>query len=195
MKHSLSTNLKNLISFVYTKLFFKGARLVRLPIFLFGKRGIIYGRGFTTGRNCRISASIKTKSLIIGENVRIGDYVHINADYSITIGENTLIASKVFITDTSHGAYKGGEQSCPNTPPNDRKLFCSAVVIGKNVWIGENVVILPGTIIGDGCVIGANAVLTGKEYKKNSLIVGIPGKTIKRFDDAKKMWVPLDTGH
>ena len=66
------------------------------------------------------------------------------------------------------------------------------VIIGDNVWIGENVVILPGTTIGDGCIIGANSVLVGGAYDNNSIIVGSPGRVIKRFDENCNQWKAVE---
>ena len=67
---------------------------------------------------------------------------------------NVLIASKVFISDTNHGCYKGPNTSDLKVPPRDRELVSVAV------WVGENAGILAGSEIGDGCVIGANSVVS-----------------------------------
>lgn len=174
-----------------TKLFFRKARLVRRPIYIRGKKGFVYGRGLTTGHGCRIEASSKKKTLFIGENARIGDYVHICAEESVVIGDNVLIASKVFISDTNHGDYSGDNQSSPNINPAERELFHNPVFIGNNVWIGENVVILPGSIIGNGCVIGANSVVNGKKYPDNCIIAGIPSKIIKQYNPESCRWERL----
>ena len=189
ISRSFADIVRNAYSLLITKLFFPKARLVRMPIFLTGKKGIQYGEGLTTGRGCRISAKSDRISLRIGENARIGDYVHINADYDISIGSNVLMASKIFISDTNHGNYQGENQSSPFTNPNLRDNTYKKVIIGDNVWIGENVVILPGSIVGNGCIIGANAVLTGKVYPDNTIIVGIPGRVIKKYDENSKTWV------
>lgn len=187
-KYSFPDKIRNLKSLIFTKLFYKKARLIRLPFYVRGKKGISYGKGLTTGHGCRFDASDDHKSLIIGENARIGDYVHINADKEVRIGDNVLIASKVFISDTSHGIYKGDNQSSPDSNPSLRKEECSPVIIGNNVWIGENVVILDGTKIGNGCVIGANSLLNGKSYPDNCIIVGTPGRVVKEFNSKKRKW-------
>lgn len=185
--YSVIDIIRNSFSLLYTKLFYPKARLIRWPLYSSGK-GFRYRKGLTMGRACRIDTSNHCKSLVIGENARIGDYVHINADYSVEIGDNVLMASKIFISDANHGNYSGEDQSSPDENPTMRKLFFSSVKIGNNVWIGENVVILPGTIIGDGCIVGANSVLNGKEYEKNTIIVGIPGKVIKKYNSITKRW-------
>lgn len=187
-KYSVVDVIRNGFAFILTKVFFPKARLVRRPVYIRGKSGIKYGKGFTTGHGCRIDASSFKDTLTIGENARLGDYVHINANNSVLIGNNALIASKVFISDSSHGIYSGENQTSPYTNPSEREVFTSSVKIGNNVWIGENVVILPGSEIGDGCVIGANAVVNGKKFPKNCIIGGIPAKILKIYNEETQKW-------
>ena len=111
------------------------------------------------------------KTLFIGKNCEIGDCVHIVALNRVIIGDNLLAASKVFISDTNHGSYKGNNISDHDMPPNLRPLVKGETFIGNNVWIGENAVILSGSKISDGCVIGANTIVT-KEIPPNSIVVG-----------------------
>ena len=106
----------------------------------------------TTGRFCRFDLEGTKQTLHIGDNVEMGDMTHIVAHEKVVIGDNVLIASKCFISDTNHGVYKGMKQDSPELPPNSRKLVTNPVRIGNNVWIGENVVILAGADIGDGCI-------------------------------------------
>ena len=174
-------------SLLYTKIFFPQARLLRVPIYRSGTK-FQYGEGLTMGRGCRIDTNPKFKSLKIGKNARIGDYVHINADLNIEIGDNVLMASKIFISDANHGNYNGEHQSFPYENPSQRELFCNPVKIGDNVWIGENVVILPGTVIGNGCIVGANSVLSKSVYPDNCIIAGTPGKVLKRFNPSTQKW-------
>jgi lipopolysaccharide O-acetyltransferase len=54
----------------------------------------------------------------MGENIELNDYVHIGAVKNIYIGNNVLIASKVFITDHNHGSYGSyDKQVNPDVPP------------------------------------------------------------------------------
>lgn len=186
--YSVLNIIENGISLLYTKISFPGARLVRLPVYIRGKKGIRYQKGLTTGHGCRIDAQANKESLVIGKDARIGDYVHINADEKITIGDNVLIASKVFISDASHGIYKGANQSSPYSNPSLRETITSPVTIGNNVWIGENVVILAGSKIGRGCIIGANTLVNGGEFPDNTIIVGNPARIIKKYDEETNKW-------
>ena len=187
-KYSFFNIVENGLSLLYTKIFFPTARLIRRPIYIRGKKGIKYGAGFTTGHGCRIDATDSKVTLEIGEDARIGDYVHINADESVIIGKNVLIASKVFISDTNHGSYKGEIHSDPTVNPSYRELCSLPIFIGDNVWIGENAVVLAGSVIGNGCIIGANAVVNGGNYPDNTIIVGAPAKIIKEYDTIEKVW-------
>lgn len=128
--------------------------------------------------------------MVIGDNCQIGDNVHIVAYNNVRIGNNVLMASKIFISDTNHGVYKNlreNTQDSPLSKPNDRQLIFNPTYIGNNVWIGENVVILPGSKIGDGCIIGANAVVSGV-IEKHSIAVGSPAKVVKLWNENTKQW-------
>ena len=188
MDYTLSGMIENAISLLITKIFYPKARLIRRPFYLRGKTGFSYGEGLTIGHACRFGASSKKQTLFIGKQARIGDYVHINAEEKVTIGDNVLVASKVFISDSSHGSYSGDEQSSPDTNPSSRQLYTSPVLIGDNVWIGENVVILAGTKVGNGCIIGANTLLSGKAYPDNSIIIGTPGRIYKQYNTDTHKW-------
>lgn len=170
-RYSFSEFIKTLYSFVVTKITYPQARLIRRPIYIRGRYSATGLIGLTTGRFCRFDLDGKKKTLYIGENCEIGDNVHIVAFNKVVIGDNVLAASKVFISDTNHGSYKGENISSHNTPPNKRELVKGETYIGNNVWIGENVVILAGSKIGDGCVIGANTVVS-TEIPPNSIVVG-----------------------
>jgi lipopolysaccharide O-acetyltransferase len=148
----------------------------------------------TTGVGCRIEAYPFVKGDIIihfGHNVEINDYVHIAALESVKIGNNVLIASKVFISDISHGTYSGDEiHDSPHSIPKERRLNSKPVIIKDNVWIGENVSIMPGVIIGEGAIVGANTVVT-KSVPVKSIVVGNPAKVIKYYNEDTLKWEVL----
>lgn len=53
--------------------------------------------------------------------------------------------------------------------------------IGKNSLVGMGAILMNGAVIGENCVIGAGSVITeNTEIPDNSLVVGIPGKVIKK---------------
>lgn len=184
--YSPSEFLRNVYYLVMTKLTMRKARFIRRPIFIRGRKSLSGCLGLTTGRFCRFDLEGNRPTLFIGENCEMGDMTHIVAHEKVEIGNNVLIASKCFISDTSHGNYKDDGQDNPSIPPNQRNMVTKPVTIGSNVWIGENVIILPGSNICDGCVIGANSVINRK-IPPNSMVVGI-GKIIKVWDDNTNEW-------
>ena len=118
----------------------------------------------------------------------MNDHVHITARESVKIGNNVLLASKIYISDCSHGSYSGDENdSHPESIPHDRPLFSKPVVIEDNVWLGEFVSVLPGVTIGKGSIIGTNSVVS-KNIPSNVIAVGSPAKPIKKFNFATNNW-------
>lgn len=182
--------IKMLINLIRTKLTFQNARIIRFPIDIRGKKYIQVSKGFTTGVGCRIEAYPKTdkKVLFFGENFQMNDYVHITAMQSVKIGNNVLLASKIYISDCSHGTYSGNENdSHPDSIPHDRPLSSKPVAIEDNVWLGEFVSVLPGVTIGKGSIVGANSVVS-KNLPPYVIAVGTPAKPIKKFNFETNKW-------
>lgn len=175
-----------------TKLIDRRVRLFRFPLIIRGQRYIDFGEGLTTGHGCRFDCYAgdcpRVTKLRFGKNVQINDYVHIVAMYNITIGDNVLMASHVFISDNSHGSYHGDNlDSSPSIPPIERDYYTAPISIGKNVWIGEGVIIMPGVTIGEGSVIGAHTIVN-KNVPKYSIAVGSPMKILKKYNFETNHW-------
>ena len=143
-----------------------------------GGKNIKIGHDFVCGHNVRLQALCRhinisyNPSIIIGNNVSLNDFVHIASVFSVEIGDNCLIASKVIVTDHNHSIEPR------DAKPVQRGLIGKPVVIKNNVWIGENVVILPGVTIGEGAIIGANSVVN-RDVPANATAVGVPVKILK----------------
>lgn len=107
-------------------------------------------------------------SVLRGDNepIRIGDrtnvqentVMHTDPGFPISIGRGCTIGHKAMI----HGC-----------------------TIGDNSLVGMGATILNGAKIGNNCLIGAGALVPeGKEIPDGSLVVGMPGKVIRKLDDA-----------
>lgn len=180
------------LHWLHTRLRYPTARLVRFPIYVRGRHAMQLGARLTTGRQVRLDAfpiEPNRTVLVIGDDVQLNDSVHIGAAELVEIGNHTLIASRVFITDHSHGVYDQPDVgSRPEVMPVDRPIVARPVRIGRNVWLGEQVCILPGVTIGDGAVVGANSVVT-RDVPPRTIVAGNPARVIRRFDDASGQWL------
>lgn len=147
-----------------------------------GIENIKIGYNFRAGSFFRLDAinvynKIKYNPIvIIGNNVTINPFSHIACVNKIIIGNNVLIASKVLITDHSHGNTK--IQDLKISPSKRNLISKGPVIIEDNVWIGENVVIMSGVKIGVGAIIGANSLVLS-DIPSFSIVGGIPARIIK----------------
>ena len=124
----------------------------------------------------------RCEGLLIKSGTTIGHFCHIIALESVVIGNDVLIADRVFICDSTHD-YKDIEQPVICQPV----IKLSPVSIGDGSWIGENVCII-GARIGKHCIVAANSVVN-KDFPDFTVIAGNPAKAIKYYDIEKMGWV------
>lgn len=184
-----STKIKNAFNSIYTTRILKNLKdanngNIRYPMYLTGGEYIKIGNNFDCDQRLRLDAIDNflgekfCPEIIIGNNVSIQKDCHIGAINKISLGDNVLLASKVYISDHSHGEIT---KEAILLPPSKRKLYSKGpVIIEDNVWLGENVVVLPGVTIGENTVVGANAVVT-KSIPKNSVVGGNPARVIREL--------------
>ena len=111
--------------------------------------------------------------LQLGKYILISPGTSIRSAQKIVIGDSTMIASDVTITDSDwHDIY-------------DRTDYVASpkeVIIQENVWIGEKSLILKGSKIGKNSIIGAGSVVSG-EVPANVIFAGNPAKQIKKLNE------------
>jgi acetyltransferase-like isoleucine patch superfamily enzyme len=88
----------------------------------------------------------------------------------ILIGDRTIIAPGVKVISANHGVTNLGRNWEAGEP----------IKIGSDCWIGANAVILPEVCLGDRVIVGAGSVVT-KSFPSDSVIAGVPAKTIRRL--------------
>jgi lipopolysaccharide O-acetyltransferase len=183
---------------IYNSLLARRLGVQRLNIhpdaYIRGLAHIAMGKNFYAGRQFWLEAVTShggktfTPRIVIGDDVSVNDSVHIAATNYVEIGNNVLMASKIYISDHNHGSYQGDNQSDPEMPPNIRPVSCDGrVVIEDNVWLGEFVTVLPGVTIGRGCIIGSNSVVT-KSIPAHSVAVGSPARVVKKYNREQMKW-------
>ena len=148
-----------------------------------GLNNVSIGSNFKAGERLKLRTFAGWNNLkyapqiLIGDNVNIETDCHISAINKVSIGNNVLMASFVYISDHSHGDVNDSENS--QLPPLERPLYSKGpIVIEDDVWLGEKVSVLPGVHIGRGAIIGANSVVT-KDIPAYAVAVGAPAKVIK----------------
>jgi acetyltransferase-like isoleucine patch superfamily enzyme len=130
-----------------------------------------------------VAASDKTVRLAIWSEqpgrgrIRIGNYclicpgVRIGSAHEICIGDNCMIASNVYLTDSDwHDIYN--RISIGKTAP---------VNIGSNVWVGDSAIVCKGVTIGKNSIIGAGAVVVDS-IPPNCVAAGNPARIVKQLD-------------
>ncbi len=139
------------------------------------------------GKRVRIFPGLRAEchangSLTVGDNVAIGQCLHVTCMGHLSIGEGSLITGHVSITDIEHEYQK------IEVPVLDQPAIWRKTEIGRNCFIGMGARIQAGTILGDGCIVGANSVVRGV-FPDYCVIVGVPGRVVKRFDISSGQWI------
>ena len=191
-KYSFYNKMYIIVCTFLTRIFYPGFRLIRFPLDIRNYKNIRIGKNFTCGHGCRIEAcnyilGKEEISLCIGDNVEINDFVHISAYGKVEIGNNVLLASKIYISDLNHGSYGDNDEYDINVPHGHQKISSKPIIIEDNVWIGESVCVLGGVSIGKGSIIGAMSNVT-KSIPPYSIAVGNPARVIKQYDFNSKTW-------
>ncbi len=119
-----------------------------------------------------------------GSNIHIGRnfYANFNLtivdDYTVTIGDNVLIAPNVTLSVTGHPVHhelrKNGE------------MYSFPITIGNNVWIGSHVVINPGASPSGIILLLARVVSSQKDIPPNVVAAGVPCRVIREINDRDK---------
>ncbi|BCK32707.1 Putative acetyltransferase [Vibrio cholerae] len=183
--------LRILSWFLFVKWFFKkisfGSYIYK-PTSLSGLRFVSIGRktGISDGAWIMVDNSISQNvAVTIGDNNYIGRYLHLICFNKVFIGNNVLIADKVYISDNIHN-YQDVSKPIKEQGISIR----GAVEIGDGAWIGENVSII-GAKIGKGSVISANAVVLS-DIPDFCVAGGIPAKIIKKYNFETASWERID---
>jgi acetyltransferase-like isoleucine patch superfamily enzyme len=149
--------------------------------FIKNPKYISIGDNFSAMWNLRIEAWDQfagehfQPEITIGNNVNMQTDIHIGAINKIIIGNNVLLASRIYISDHSHGDITA--EALQLAPAKRPLISKGPVIIEDNVWIGEGVVVLANVTIGKNAIIGANSVVT-KSVAPNSVVAGIPAKEL-----------------
>lgn len=163
---------------------------IRKPLMIQGSKNISIGDEVYIGFSCWLATQQLNDRhavvvLEIGSGSCIGNFNHIYATKAIKIGRNVLTADKVYIADNTH-EYEDIYSPILHQPIKQ----IGEVEIGDGSWLGENVCIM-GAKIGKNCIIGANSIVKNN-IPDYCVVVGCPGKIVKRYDVKRKQWLKTD---
>ena len=124
----------------------------------------------------RVRLSVWTDKQISGR-IQIGDYgllcpgVRISSASQIRIGDNCMVASGAYITDSDwHDVYN--RLAFGKTEP---------IEIANNVWIGDGAIVCKGVSIGENSIVGAGSVVVNA-IPSNCIAAGNPARVVKQLN-------------
>jgi len=120
------------------------------------------------GNNCFIDPR---NFFIASGLIKIGDYCLTSIDCKFLSGDH--IYTSPFVPYVTSGSTDGGE-----------------IELGANCWLGANATIRKGVKVGYGSIIGTGAIVN-RNVPPLSVVVGNPGRVIKRFDMRLQTWVKV----
>jgi sugar O-acyltransferase (sialic acid O-acetyltransferase NeuD family) len=136
----------------------------------FTRKNVFHKVGIMNWMTLKHPSAIVANDVIINNGSLIVAGVIIQADSNIgshcIINTNSSIDHDCIINDFVHISPSA--------------TLCGNVKVGEGSLIGAGATIIPNVNIGKWCVIGAGAVIT-KDVPDYSLVVGIPGKIIKKL--------------
>lgn len=121
----------------------------------------------------------KLRGVKIGKKVAIGDDTLIGLTYPelIEIGDDCRISNSVKIIE--HG--RDLKTFAKGSSILDQKVVSKKIIIEDGCHIGVGSIILSGVTIGKGSIIGAGTIVR-ESVEPYSLVLGNPGKVVKKFD-------------
>ena len=151
------------------------------PCFIEGRKRISVGNRTRIFPGIRMEA-IGSGEISIGDNCAIEQNVHITSGGGLSIGDDVTILGNVCITNIDH-EYQNIDQSVL-----EQTNIVSHTSIGQGSFLGYGSIIQAGTQLGKHCIVGANSVIRG-EFPDYCVIVGSPGRIVKRYNASLKEWI------
>jgi acetyltransferase-like isoleucine patch superfamily enzyme len=144
--------------------------------------------------------SVLSEHIWLNVNQRFSDYRHIIIGNNCYIGRRNIFSSgdQIIIGDYFMSAADCKLLGADHVFADPCRPYIStgatsdkSIKIGINVWLGAGVIVIGNVTIGSGTVIGAGS-LVNKSIPPFSLVVGNPGRVIKRYSFVEKQWLKVD---
>ena len=155
---------------------------------IIGLSNIEIGKGSTLGDYLWINVNNRDDN----KCVHIGEYSNIGRNNFITVGESLTIGDYFFSSCYCSILGAHHQYTDPFIPYVVAEVALeSSIRIGSNVFMGAHSMVVGNVNIGFGSIIGAGSLIN-KDVPPLSLVVGNPGRVIRRYSLAHKKWVSAD---
>jgi serine acetyltransferase len=146
--------------------------------------GISIGAFVKVGAYAVIEALVPERGVTvrIADGAYIGHFPRITAVGEVVIGEEVMIADRVYLSDTGH-VYEDVTQPVKRQGLRDGRR----VEIGRGAWIGIGAAIVGDVRIGENAVVGANAVVRD-DVPGFTVVAGNPAQVVRRHDGERWQW-------
>ena len=135
-----------------------------------GNKGIYISEKTFVGRGSILYC--KNGDITLGKNVNIGFNSMIFSGSKVILGENTILASFVYIIGGGH------DYSRTDIPVSEQEKPSVGIRIDKNCWLGAGVKVFDGVNIGEDTIVGAGAVVI-RDLPAFSIAAGVPARVAK----------------
>jgi acetyltransferase-like isoleucine patch superfamily enzyme len=142
-----------------------------------GKHVHMYPSKVSPIRLCTWPNGEEFGTITIGDHVLLTPGARIMSARSITLGDGTMLASNVIVSDSDwHDIYNR------TSAPGDG----APIETKANAWIGERAILCKGVTIGENSIIGAGSVVT-KDVPDNVIAAGNPARVVKELDPDREI--------
>lgn len=138
-----------------------------------------------------MAPSIASSARMYG-TIRLGEGVYLaqgtvlrSEDDSITLGNQTWVLENSVLIGTKENPIKVGSKTIFG-----HRCLAIGTEIGELCEIGNSTIFLPGSKIGRMCIFGEGTIIPpGAVIPDESVVVGRPGRTIRRLTDEDKAMI------
>ena len=124
----------------------------------------------------------------IADGAYIGHFPRITAVGEVVIGEEAMLADRVYLSDTGH-LYEDPSEPIKRQGLRDGRR----IEIGRGAWIGIGAAVVGNVRIGENAVVGANAVVR-EDVPDFTVVAGNPAQVVRRHDGDRWEWEVPRTG-
>jgi acetyltransferase-like isoleucine patch superfamily enzyme len=142
-----------------------------------GRGDLILGEDIVVDGKCTFSFAARFSdrpTMMIGDHTVISHNCKFSIGKRITIGQHCLIASDVWMFDSSgHASEPSARRAGMPPEPEDVR----PITVGDNVWIGTRAIVLPGVTIGECSIVATGSVVT-RDVPPYIVVAGNPARKV-----------------